>query len=143
MCRSSAFGICAGLLRAPDLGRGRLDQFGVSASSVPTRDRISATDPAHFVATMSTAKRRGRIFIDWLRNERGRTAVAPYSTRARDGAPVATPVSWKELSGLQAANGFSLGDVLDRLAAPDPWKGFERAREVVDKTMIAAVEDRD
>ncbi len=71
--------------------------------------RIAASDPARFVATMSKAKRRGRIFIDWLRNERGQTAVAPYSTRARAGAPVATPVSWTELAQLQAANGLSLG----------------------------------
>ena len=103
--------------------------------------RIAASDPARFVATMSKAKRRGRIFIDWLRNERGQTAVAPYSTRARDGAPVAVPVSWKDLSDLPAANGFKIGDVLDRLSDTDPWMGYERARKPIDSAMVEAVED--
>ena len=103
--------------------------------------RIAASDPSHFVATMSKAKRRGRIFIDWLRNERGQTAVAPYSTRARDGAPVAMPVSWKELQSLPTANGFKTGDVLDRLADTDPWKDYERARKPIDSAMVEAVED--
>jgi bifunctional non-homologous end joining protein LigD len=63
---------------------------------------------------MSKAKREGRIFIDWLRNERGATAVAPFSVRARPGAPVAVPVGWDELSRLKAANAFSLDDARER-----------------------------
>ena len=53
--------------------------------------------PDRFVANMSKAKRRGRIFVDYLRNGRGATAIAPYSTRSRAGAYVATPVSWQQL----------------------------------------------
>ncbi|WP_427024773.1 DNA ligase D [Aureimonas ureilytica] len=104
--------------------------------------RIAASDPDRFVATMSKAKRRGRIFIDWLRNARGQTAVAPYSTRARAGAAVATPVSWAELPQLQAANGLSLEDVLDRLTDPDPWRGYDRARMSITATLVDAVEDK-
>ena len=60
--------------------------------------KLAENEPDRFVATMSKAKRKGRIFIDWLRNERGSTAIAPYSPRAKPIASVATPVSWTELS---------------------------------------------
>ncbi len=70
--------------------------------------------PRRFIATMSKAKRTGLIFIDWLRNERGATAIAPFSVRARPGAPVAAPVSWAELAELPRANAFSIRDALKR-----------------------------
>jgi DNA ligase D-like protein (predicted polymerase) len=60
---------------------------------------LSENAPDRYTATMSKAKRKGRIFIDWLRNQRGSTSVLPYVVRARPGAPVATPVSWRELEG--------------------------------------------
>src|SRR5690606_26675101 len=72
---------------------------------------VSDDDPDRYVANMAKAKRKGRIFIDYLRNERGSTAIAPYSTRARAGAPVATPVSWEELEKLPAANTFRIADM--------------------------------
>jgi bifunctional non-homologous end joining protein LigD len=75
---------------------------------------LAGSQPKRFVAQMSKAKREGRIFIDWLRNERGATAVAPFSVRARPGAPVAVPVGWDELSRLKAANAFSLDDARER-----------------------------
>lgn len=59
---------------------------------------------------MSKAKRKGRIFIDWLRNQRGSTAILPYSVRARPGAPVAVPVSWKALDGIEKAGAFTMKD---------------------------------
>ncbi len=55
---------------------------------------------------MSKAKRKGKIFIDWLRNQRGATAVLPYSARAREGAPVAVPVAWNELKTLTMPTRF-------------------------------------
>src|SRR5262249_22485610 len=59
-------------------------------------------DPNSYVVTASKAARKGKIFIDYLRNTRGATAIAPYSLRARLGATVATPITWKELeSGIQ------------------------------------------
>jgi len=67
-------------------------------------------EPERFTATMSKAKRKGRIFIDWLRNQRGATAIMPYSARARPGAPVAAPVSWKELGGIAKAGVFTVKD---------------------------------
>ena len=76
--------------------------------------------PERYTATMSKAKRKGRIFIDWLRNERGATAIAPYALRARPGAPVAVPVTWSELDALDRANGFGVTDMAARLDTPCP-----------------------
>ena len=78
---------------------------------------LAQAQPDRFTATMSKEKRKGRIFIDWLRNQRGSTAVMPYSVRARENAPVAAPVAWNELKKLEQANGFTIGDakrLLDR-----------------------------
>lgn len=71
---------------------------------------LATAEPDRFVATMSKAKRKGRIFIDWLRNQRGSTAVMPYSVRARAGAPVAAPVSWSELDSFETAAAFTFRD---------------------------------
>ena len=74
---------------------------------------LSAAEPERFVATMSKAKRKDRIFIDWLRNQRGATAVLPYVARARAGAPVAAPVSWAELREIDRANRWGVRDVAE------------------------------
>lgn len=72
---------------------------------------LAQAEPDRFTATMSKAKRKGRIFIDWLRNQRGSTAVLPYVVRARPGAPVAAPVSWTELKEIDKAGQFAMHDV--------------------------------
>jgi bifunctional non-homologous end joining protein LigD len=95
--------------------------------------------PDRYVANMAKAKRKGRIFVDYLRNERGSTAICPYSTRARKGAPVATPVSWDELKGLQAANAFHLADMEKRLGTPDPWAEADGWKQSLTKAMMAKV----
>ncbi|MCC2980582.1 DNA ligase D [Sphingomonas sp. IC4-52] len=69
---------------------------------------LAQAEPDRFVATMSKAKRKGRIFIDWLRNQRGATAIMPYAARARPGAPVAAPVSWTELREIKTAANWSV-----------------------------------
>ena len=61
-------------------------------------DMLVSTFPDRFTATLSKAQRKGKIFIDYLRNGQGATAVAPYSVRAREHAPVATPIAWEELA---------------------------------------------
>ena len=73
-------------------------------------EALALAEPERFVAKMSKAKRRGRIFIDWLRNQRGSTAVVPYSARARDGAPVAVPIAWDELDTIKNAHPWSIKD---------------------------------
>ncbi len=71
---------------------------------------LSVEEEGRFTVETSRAKRKGRIFIDYLRNHRGATAVAPYSARARAGAPVAAPVSWEELDKFDNAQPFSIGN---------------------------------
>jgi bifunctional non-homologous end joining protein LigD len=78
---------------------------------------------------MAKVRRRGKIFIDYLRNSRGASAVAPFSPRATAGAPVATPVGWNELEAGLRPEGFTIRTVPMRLSQlrVDPWKGYERA----------------
>src|SRR5690606_25573929 len=100
---------------------------------------VASDEPQRYVAQASKAKRKGRIFVDWLRNERGSTAISPYSTRARKGAPVATPVSWKELDGLDAANAFHIADMEARLKSADPWEESYGWNQSITKKLLAAV----
>ena len=64
---------------------------------------LAEHDPKRFVATMSKQRRKGRIFVDWLRNQKSATAILPWSLRARPGATVATPISWDQLAETKAA----------------------------------------
>jgi bifunctional non-homologous end joining protein LigD len=74
-----------------------------------------AAAPEAYVATMSKAKRTGKIFIDYFRNDYTATAIADYAVRARPGAAVALPVDWKELKALESASQFTMKDVLARV----------------------------
>lgn len=78
-------------------------------------EEMVAAAPEAYVATMSKAKRAGKIFIDYFRNDSTATAIADYGVRARPGAPVALPLEWKELDSLQSASQFSMNDVLKRM----------------------------
>ena len=83
--------------------------------------------PQKYVASMSKAKRPGKVFIDHFRNGRGATAIAPYSLRARDGAPVATPLAWDELGKTAGGGVWTAARVLRRLRSrPDPWAGADQ-----------------
>jgi bifunctional non-homologous end joining protein LigD len=101
--------------------------------------RLANDEPDVFTATMSKSRRRGRIFVDWLRNERGSTAIAPYSTRARENGPVATPVSWDELASLEAANSFRIDEVVKRLEKKDPWESSKSWRQAITAGMLTRV----
>ncbi len=88
---------------------------------------MAADSPAKYLATASKEARRGRIFVDYLRNGRGATAIAAYSTRARSEATVATPLAWDELGPEMRSGRFTVGNLLNRLAhVPDPWKDLRR-----------------
>ncbi len=73
-------------------------------------EALALAEPERFTANMSKAKRKGRIFLDYLRNQRGSTAVLPYSARARSHAPVASPIAWSELDAFDNAHPFAIGD---------------------------------
>lgn len=85
---------------------------------------LAERSPELYVATVSKARRTGKVFIDYLRNARAATFVAPYSTRAREGAPIATPLDWDELSPKLPPNHFNLRNVRQRLErlARDPFE---------------------
>lgn len=93
---------------------------------------LEAKEPRRFTASMSKARRKGRIFVDWLRNEGGATAVSPWSLRARAGAPVAVPVDWDEVASLKGAAAVSLRDVDDRLARPCPYLAMAERLHTLD-----------
>ena len=87
---------------------------------------IAAEEPDRYLAVATKARRKGRIFIDYLRNGRGATAIAPFSTRARKDAPLAWPVAWSALSrvdGARIANVGNAAELLSRQKA-DPWAGY-------------------
>lgn len=79
--------------------------------------------PERYTSNVRKIKRKGKIYIDWVRNGRGATSVAPYSLRARPGAHVSMPIAWRELSTV-APDGVDMFDALKRLKKADPWKGF-------------------
>ena len=111
----------------------------VKAFSRGLAEALAAAAPDRYVAQAAKHKRGGRIFIDWLRNERGATAVAPYSTRARPGAPVATPVAWEELRSVDSAAAYTLANIDARLATlpADPWEGYAGIRQGIPKGALA------
>jgi bifunctional non-homologous end joining protein LigD len=94
-------------------------------------ERMSRAHPDRYLATMSKRSRRGRVFIDYLRNGRGATAVAAYSTRARPHAPVSTPLAWEELSEGVRSDHFTIDNLRERLdfLRRDPWEGFFKVRQ--------------
>ena len=94
---------------------------------------LAQTEPDRFTAALAKAKRTGRIFVDYLRNQRGATAVMPYSARAREDAPVAVPITWDELRTLEGASRWHVGDAAELLkrAASKDLVGWGRADQVL------------
>ena len=101
------------------------------AFSKELTERMANDSPDRYVAVMSKAKRKGRIFLDYLRNARGATAVAAFSTRARPGAAISTPLDWTELSEAVKADHYRLDNIVRRLSSlkTDPWEGFFALRQ--------------
>lgn len=89
---------------------------------------MEADRPRDYTLNAAKRERSQRIFIDYLRNAEGATAIAPYSVRARPGAPVATPLHWDELAGRMKPEKFHVGNVVRRLQGlhTDPWKALRR-----------------
>jgi bifunctional non-homologous end joining protein LigD len=102
---------------------------------------LANESPKLYVATASKQARKGKIYIDYLRNARGATAVAAYSTRARPGAPVSTPLSWDELSAAVAPDHFRVDNLPGRLASlqADPWAEIADVRQSITSKMKGKV----
>jgi bifunctional non-homologous end joining protein LigD len=94
-------------------------------------DQFVAQSPDRFTANQAKRARRGRIYIDYLRNSRGATAIGAYSPRARPGARVSTPLFWEEVEKGVRPEGFTVATVLQRLAAldKDPWAEIGKLRQ--------------
>lgn len=101
----------------------------VKAAMKALADAMAADSPDLYVSTVTKSKRRGKILIDYLRNGRGATAVAPYSTRARPGAPVSMPLFWEELGDGIGPNYFTVENAPARINGldADPWADFRKA----------------
>jgi len=96
---------------------------------------MAGDEPKRYTANPIKTHRHGRIFIDYLRNSREATAIVPFSTRARAGAPVAVPLSWSELSSLKSANQYTVKNLAQRLSriGSDPWASMGRSRQGLPK----------
>jgi len=94
---------------------------------------IAEAEPKMFTANIRKVERKGRIFLDWLRNQRGATAVMPFSARAREGAPVAAPIAWEELDKYEGGNHFSIRDAEELLgrAASKMIAGWGKAKQAL------------
>lgn len=101
----------------------------VKAFTKSIADAMTHDSPSKFVSTIAKSKRRGKILVDYLRNQRGATAVAPYSPRARPGAPVSVPLGWDELCEAIGPAYFTIAKTLARLDSikSDPWAAFRAA----------------
>lgn len=101
------------------------------AFSQAVAEAAREVDPLRYVATASKQKRKGKIFIDWLRNGRGATSVASFSVRARPGAPVAMPLRWEELGRVASGHAFDIRNTPARLKRlrSHPWAGIDEIRQ--------------
>jgi bifunctional non-homologous end joining protein LigD len=94
--------------------------------------------PTEYIAQMSKAKRKGKIFIDYLRNQRGATSVSAFSTRARPNAPVSVPLHWDELTNRREDTAFNIKTLPKRLKnlKKDPWKDFFTVKQKLPKKKL-------
>jgi bifunctional non-homologous end joining protein LigD len=99
--------------------------------------RLARDEPEAFTANMAKAQRKGKLFVDYLRNVRGANAVGAFSTRAREGAPVSVPVHWDELDRLSGPTDFTVAEVPVRVLestsglAADPWARYREVKQRV------------
>jgi bifunctional non-homologous end joining protein LigD len=116
------------------------DWMEVKEFSRAVAESFARQHPDRYTATASKLKRKGKIYIDYLRNGRGATAIAAYSTRARAGATVSVPLRWEELSPEIRSDQFTIRTLPRRMARlrRDPWDGYAAAG----RTITAAMKKR-
>jgi bifunctional non-homologous end joining protein LigD len=116
----------------PERGWQELEEFTRAVAQ-----RLERDEPKAFTANMAKAQRKGRVFVDYLRNVRGANAVGAFSTRAREGAPVSVPVDWDELDRLSGPADFTVAEVPLRVleqgakTAVDPWARYLELKQRV------------
>jgi bifunctional non-homologous end joining protein LigD len=111
--------------------RPRLGWNEVKTFAKGVAQALTESAPAAFTTSLAKKARQGRIFVDYLRNQRGATAVAAYSARARLNAPVAAPLTWREVEEGVRSDAFTIRTMPDRLARQkqDPWHGIDTLRQ--------------
>ena len=110
----------------------------VKAFTRSIAEHLANTLPERFTSKISKSKRTDKIFIDYLRNGSGATAVAAYSTRARPGAPISTPIAWEELDEDLHSDSFTLENIQQRLKqiGADPWADYFRLKQRISAAML-------
>jgi bifunctional non-homologous end joining protein LigD len=120
----------------------KLEWDEVKGFSKAVAELLARTFPDRFTALLTKARRKGKIYVDFLRNAPGATAIAAYSTRAKSGAPVSTPITWEELHESDLRHDrFHMRNIparLDRLKS-DPWADYEKARRAITKSMMKKI----
>jgi bifunctional non-homologous end joining protein LigD len=114
----------------------------VKTFSKGVADHLAHLIPDRFIATMSKQKRKGKIYVDYLRNTKGATAIAAYSTRARPGAPVSVPLAWEELSVDVRSDHFTVANMVTRLKGlkRDPWRDYFSVKQKLTRKMKVTLE---
>src|SRR5690606_35820413 len=103
--------------------------------------RFAESEPKRFIANMSKEKRKGLIFIDYLRNDRTSTAIAPYSPRARQNAPVARPVEGNDLGSITASNEIRMEEAHARLEAGEVnWQDYAATKQSLTAAALKALD---
>ncbi|ATQ67044.1 MULTISPECIES: non-homologous end-joining DNA ligase [Methylosinus] len=110
-----------------------LDWTTLTAFARGVAMRLAAEEPARFTAIMTKSRRIGRIYVDYRRNERGASAIAPFSPRARVTPSVAAPIAWGELTRIERADAYTIDSMERRLASlrGDPWDGYFDLRQSI------------
>jgi len=117
----------------------KLDWDQLKAFTKAVSEEMERRQPTNFTTKLAKAHRKGRIFIDYLRNGRGATFVAPYSPRARPGAPIAVPITWEELAGGLTPDRFTIKTMPARLGEADPWADYAKTKQSVTAAAKKAV----
>jgi bifunctional non-homologous end joining protein LigD len=126
--------VCVPLV--PERGWEELEEFTRAVAQ-----RLARDEPQTFTANLAKAQRKGKVFVDYLRNVRGANAVGVYSTRAKEGAPVSVPVDWDELDRLSGPKDFTVAEVPLRLlghgagGAADPWARYRSLKQRVPESL--------
>ena len=120
----------------------RLDWDEAKAFCQAVADFVVRAAPDRYIASMSKAARKGKVFVDYLRNARGATAIAAYSTRSRPGATASVPIAWDELSFRLRSDQFTIAKVPARLAKlkKDPWTEMATTKQSITKAMRKRLE---
>jgi bifunctional non-homologous end joining protein LigD len=115
----------------------RLDYDNVNGFAKAVVQHLAATIPSRFVAKSGAENRRGRIFVDYLRNGHGATTASAYSARARPGLGVSMPVTWDDLPTLKSGAHWTIATAREHLSFQkvDPWAAYWKSRQTLTRAM--------